>query len=142
SGVLRAPAATLAVLGPGGHRVRHGADDDAHVLLLVRLDGGLLAAAVGLAPGEGELGADLDVGVDGAQRQAAALVGAVPGEHRQADHLAGRVLDLVEVRGAVVGVGQVEELVARAHDVEQRGHDLAYVDSITRTVDLLALDAV
>jgi hypothetical protein len=74
----------------------------------VRLERGLAAAAVRLAPDHADLGAEGHVRVDGGQRQALALVGAVAGEQRGADHVAVGVDHRVEVRRAVVGVRQVE----------------------------------
>ena len=72
-------------------------------------------AAVRLAPDHAHLGADSgSSGSTVAERQAALLVRAVAGEHRQADDVAVRVDDRVEVRRAVVRVRQVEELVALA----------------------------
>src|SRR4051812_49391746 len=90
SDVRAAPAAV--VLGACGDRVGHGAHDDADLGLLVRLDRGLLRVGL-LAPEQGELGADLDIGVDRREREAAALVRAVTGEHGQADDLAVGVHD-------------------------------------------------
>src|SRR3954452_325976 len=90
-----------------GNRAHGGADLE----LLVRLDGGLLAATVGLAPDHADLGAVRDVGADGGQGQALLLVRRDAGEHRQAQQRAVGVDHLVEVRRPVVGVGKVEELV-------------------------------
>jgi len=77
----------------------------------VRLHGGLLAATVGLAPDDRDLGAVRDVGADGGQGQALLLVRRDAGEHGQPQQGAVGVDDLVEVRRPVVGVGKVEELV-------------------------------
>jgi hypothetical protein len=55
----------------------------------VALDGGLLGAAVLLAPNKSQLGAGLGIGLlDEAERQHFALVETVAGEHRGADHFA------------------------------------------------------
>src|SRR6185437_7646870 len=80
---LRAPPRVVALLDD--LRVRGRRDDRADLDLLVRLHRGLLAAAVRLAPDDLDLGADRNVGVNGRERKARALVGRVPGEHRKAD---------------------------------------------------------
>src|SRR3954462_11636629 len=111
-GLARGRAAPALVVGLPRHLgVGHRAHGGADLELLVRLDGGLLAATVGLAPDHADLGAVRDVGADGGQGQALLLVRRDAGEHRQAEQRAVGVDDLVEVRRPVVGVGKVEELV-------------------------------
>src|SRR5262249_52448588 len=69
--------------------IRGRTDLDAHFQLLVTFNGGLLRAAVFLAPDQRQLGAWLCVLLfDEAERQHLALVEAVAGEHRGTDGLA------------------------------------------------------
>jgi hypothetical protein len=135
-GACRAPAAF--VLGTRGNRVRNGAHDDANFTQLVRDNAGLLGVDF-LAPKNLELGTDLNVGVNGCQRKTAALVGAVASEERCSNNGASGVYNTVEVRRAVVSVGQVEELSSVLGGAEQRCHDLTEVFSVPGQGDLLAL---
>src|SRR4051794_13690099 len=82
SGGRLAPPSPV-VVAASGLGVRRRAHHGAHGELLVRLDGGLLAAAVRLAPEHPHLGAERHIRVDGGQGQALALVGAVAGEQRR-----------------------------------------------------------
>src|SRR6187549_2160935 len=75
----RAPAGRVGLADELG--IRNGADCRADVELLVALDGDLLRAAVGLAPHERHLVAELHAWVDDAERQHRLLVVAVAGEH-------------------------------------------------------------
>src|SRR5688500_2101169 len=69
-------------------RVGHRADDGADLDLAVPLHRRLARAAAGLAPRRAHFVARLDVGVDDADREHRALVGAVAREYRQAVDLA------------------------------------------------------
>src|ERR1051325_5641073 len=71
---LTYPALLRPVRRAGDLGVRHRADGDANLGLLVRLDGALLRAAVLLAPHQRELFANLDIRIDDAERQHRALV--------------------------------------------------------------------
>src|SRR5581483_7532994 len=82
---LGAPA--LRVRRPRHLRVRAGADDGADLRLHVPLHHRLRRAAALLAPGEDDLVPELDVVVDVAEREVRALVVAVAGEGRDADHV-------------------------------------------------------
>src|SRR5689334_1827957 len=74
----RAPAR---LVGVASHlAVRNRRDDRTDVELLVRLDRGLLGAAVFLAPHDVEFGAERDFVVDRAERQRLLLVERVAGE--------------------------------------------------------------
>src|SRR5688572_18600236 len=67
---------------PGVWRRRHL---DADLGLPMTLDRGFRGAAVLLAPDELELRSEVDVGIDDAERKTAAVVVAVPREHRETD---------------------------------------------------------
>src|SRR5579875_2160254 len=109
--LLRPRAPALVVSLARVPRIGHRGDLHPHLELFVALDGGLLRAAVLLAPDEREHIADVDVGIDDAQRERAALVEAVAAEHRQSHDLAAH-RHCIERSGAVVRDRQVEELVA------------------------------
>src|SRR5699024_6760244 len=117
-----APAALVGLASD--RRVGRGAHDGAHLQLLVRLDRGLLAAAVGLAPDDRDLGALRDVAIDGGEGEAALLVRGDAREQRHTDVRAVGVEHGVEVARPVVRVRQVEELVAVTIAVEHRREGL------------------
>ena len=81
-----APAFVIAFARASG--VGDRGDLDPNLELAVALDGGLLGTAIFLAPYQGKFVTEIDVRVDHAQRQPAALVVAVAAEHRKANRLA------------------------------------------------------
>src|SRR5690606_19933356 len=134
-----APAAL--VLLANDLRVRHRAHDRANADLLVALDGRLPRAAVLLAPHERDLVADLDIRIDGAERQHRALVVAVACERREADYLA-VLLDPIVRRRCIVRQRQIDVLVVLGARLEHRAEDLADVVRVPRERDLLAVRLV
>src|SRR5690606_36474143 len=135
--LARAAPAALVLLA-NDLRVRDRAHDRANADLLVAFDGRLLRAAVLLAPHERDLVADLDIRIDGAERQHRALVVAVAGEHREADDLA-VLLDPVVRRRSVVRQRHIAVLVVLLSRLEHRAEDLTDVVRIPRERHLLAV---
>src|SRR5687768_9361580 len=125
--LTRAPALMVRLTSVA--RIWHGRDFDADLALLVALDRGLPGPAVLLAPDQGEHIAFVDVRVDDAQRQAAAFVVAVAGEHRQTDHLAAHGHAVVGRRG-IIRDRQIEKLVPLATAIAQRREHFAQVFAI------------